>query len=195
VQYFVTPSSVWPADAEEKERITEGYRAKLGQIDCKWFDQGEGSCPFGTSCFYRCGRSRAPLLAPVCLLSDALWLPHPCMERHLSVLDDRISSLKQATTGLVIPVYVASHQGAVQPSPAIPAGTYTQMAGNGSPRCASCMAPAMTMCRKSRSCSPCASATSWARHQPRVRLAGQAPAALELCLCSDSSKACAVCLC
>ena len=54
VQHFVTPSSVWPADAEEKARITEGYRAKLGQIDCKWFDFGEGNCPFGTSCFYRC---------------------------------------------------------------------------------------------------------------------------------------------
>ena len=53
-QYFVTPSSVWPADAEEKERITEGYRAKLGQIDCNWFGHGEGSCPFGTSCFYKC---------------------------------------------------------------------------------------------------------------------------------------------
>ncbi len=89
VQYFVTPSSVWPADAEEKGRITEGYRAKLGQIDCKWFDHGEGSCPFGTSCFYRCGQSRPPLIAPVCLLSDALWLPQPCHERHLLVLNDR----------------------------------------------------------------------------------------------------------
>ena len=62
MQYFVTPSSVWPADAEEKERITEGYRAKLGLIDCKWFDHGEGSCPFGTSCFYRCGQSRPDCL-------------------------------------------------------------------------------------------------------------------------------------
>jgi E3 ubiquitin-protein ligase makorin len=22
-------------------------------MDCKWYNFGEGSCPFGTSCFYR----------------------------------------------------------------------------------------------------------------------------------------------
>lgn len=60
-QHFVTPSSVWPADEAEKARIMEGYRTKLGSMDCRYFDFGEGTCPFGTSCFYRCaGRSPEP---------------------------------------------------------------------------------------------------------------------------------------
>ena len=50
----MTPSTVWPADAVEKARIIEGYRTKLGSMDCRYFDFGEGTCPFGTSCFYRC---------------------------------------------------------------------------------------------------------------------------------------------
>ena len=33
--------------------VVSGYKAKLGSIDCKWFAFGEGTCPFGTSCFYR----------------------------------------------------------------------------------------------------------------------------------------------
>lgn len=41
-------------DDAEKARIIEGYRTKLGSMDCRYFDFGEGTCPFGTSCFYRC---------------------------------------------------------------------------------------------------------------------------------------------
>jgi hypothetical protein len=29
------------------------YKAAMGQKDCVHFDFGEGTCPFGTSCFYR----------------------------------------------------------------------------------------------------------------------------------------------
>jgi hypothetical protein len=50
---FVTPSLVWPADGEEKAAILGAYRAKLGGIDCRYFDFGEGTCPFSTSCMYR----------------------------------------------------------------------------------------------------------------------------------------------
>lgn len=51
--HFVTPSTVWPASQEEKDSIIEGYKAKLREIDCKYFSHGEGTCPFGTSCLYR----------------------------------------------------------------------------------------------------------------------------------------------
>lgn len=51
--HYITPSTVWPTSAEEKEAILSGYRAKLNSIDCKHFNFGEGTCPFGTSCMYR----------------------------------------------------------------------------------------------------------------------------------------------
>ncbi|KAJ3172196.1 hypothetical protein HDU88_007012 [Geranomyces variabilis] len=53
VTHFVTPSAIWPTDAETKAEIVEAYKKKLGTIDCKHYNRGEGSCPFGTSCFYR----------------------------------------------------------------------------------------------------------------------------------------------
>uniref|UniRef100_A0A061S6I4 E3 ubiquitin-protein ligase makorin n=1 Tax=Tetraselmis sp. GSL018 TaxID=582737 RepID=A0A061S6I4_9CHLO len=51
--HFITPSLVWPETKEEKDTIVEGYKKKLASIDCKHFDRGNGTCPFGTSCFYR----------------------------------------------------------------------------------------------------------------------------------------------
>ncbi|GAB4814955.1 hypothetical protein N2152v2_002001 [Parachlorella kessleri] len=51
--HFVVPSTAWPATPEDKDLVISGYKAKLGTIDCKHFAFGEGTCPFGTSCFYR----------------------------------------------------------------------------------------------------------------------------------------------
>ncbi|EFN60083.1 hypothetical protein CHLNCDRAFT_18295 [Chlorella variabilis] len=51
--YYIVPSLVWPTSGEEKERILAGYKAKLSLIDCRYFNFGDGTCPFGTSCFYR----------------------------------------------------------------------------------------------------------------------------------------------
>jgi hypothetical protein len=51
--HFITPSSVWPQTAEEKEEIITGYKAKLASIDCRYFNLGEGTCPFGSSCMYK----------------------------------------------------------------------------------------------------------------------------------------------
>lgn len=31
----------------------ERYKEALGKIPCKWWNYGQGTCPFGTSCFYR----------------------------------------------------------------------------------------------------------------------------------------------
>ena len=50
--WFVTPSATWPATDEAKREIVETYRRSLSRIECRWWDRGRGSCPFGTSCFY-----------------------------------------------------------------------------------------------------------------------------------------------
>ncbi|XP_010558901.1 PREDICTED: E3 ubiquitin-protein ligase makorin-like, partial [Tarenaya hassleriana] len=51
--YFVVPSVVWYSTPEEKNEIINTYKAKLRSIDCKHFNFGNGTCPFGTSCFYK----------------------------------------------------------------------------------------------------------------------------------------------
>ncbi|XP_047944961.1 putative RING-type E3 ubiquitin transferase C3H69 isoform X2 [Salvia hispanica] len=53
LSYFVIPSVVWYSSSEEKQEIVQSYKTKLRFIDCKHFDFGNGTCPFGTSCFYR----------------------------------------------------------------------------------------------------------------------------------------------
>ena len=76
LSYFVVPSVIWYSSKEEKREIVDGYMDKLGypltlrdlidiqdltlltisayrSIDCRYFDFGNGSCPFGASCFYR----------------------------------------------------------------------------------------------------------------------------------------------
>ncbi|XP_024518066.1 E3 ubiquitin-protein ligase makorin [Selaginella moellendorffii] len=51
--HYVIPSVVWYSNTEEKEEIVNGYKNKLSSIDCKYFEYGNSTCPFGTSCFYR----------------------------------------------------------------------------------------------------------------------------------------------
>ncbi|XP_042066745.1 putative RING-type E3 ubiquitin transferase C3H69 isoform X1 [Salvia splendens] len=53
LSYFVIPSVVWYSSSEEKQEIIQSYKTKLRFIDCKHFDFGNGTCPFGTSCFYK----------------------------------------------------------------------------------------------------------------------------------------------
>ena len=76
---FVTPSLVWPGSLEEKAAILGAYRAKLGSIDCRHFNLGEGTCPFSTSCMYRHaypnGQLEVSWEAATC---RAPALPHPC---------------------------------------------------------------------------------------------------------------------
>ena len=38
---------------DEKNIIVEDYKMQLQEKHCKHFDHGRGTCPFGTSCFYR----------------------------------------------------------------------------------------------------------------------------------------------
>ncbi|CAH9085549.1 unnamed protein product [Cuscuta epithymum] len=53
LSYFVIPSVLWYSSKEEKSEIVENYKSKLSSIDCKHFEFGNGTCPFGTSCFYK----------------------------------------------------------------------------------------------------------------------------------------------
>ncbi|KAK8921369.1 E3 ubiquitin-protein ligase makorin [Platanthera zijinensis] len=53
LSYFVIPSVIWYSTSEEKQEIIDSYKAKLKSIDCRYFDFGNGTCPFGTSCFYK----------------------------------------------------------------------------------------------------------------------------------------------
>ncbi|ONK68530.1 uncharacterized protein A4U43_C05F12900 [Asparagus officinalis] len=53
LSYFVIPSVIWYSTQEEKQEIVNSYKDKLKSIDCKYFDFGNGTCPFGTSCFYK----------------------------------------------------------------------------------------------------------------------------------------------
>uniref|UniRef100_A0A0D6R3J6 RING-type E3 ubiquitin transferase n=1 Tax=Araucaria cunninghamii TaxID=56994 RepID=A0A0D6R3J6_ARACU len=53
VSHFVTPSVIWYSSPEEKQEIIDNYKNKLSSIDCRYFDFGNGTCPFGTSCFYK----------------------------------------------------------------------------------------------------------------------------------------------
>jgi E3 ubiquitin-protein ligase makorin len=52
-------------DPARKEKVVEKYKCKMGQIACRWFDYGRGTCPFGTSCFYaHLNEDGTPFVAP-----------------------------------------------------------------------------------------------------------------------------------
>lgn len=44
---------MWIADEQEKAELMDGYKNKLSNINCQYFQFGEGTCRFGSSCFYR----------------------------------------------------------------------------------------------------------------------------------------------
>jgi hypothetical protein len=37
----------------EKKAAIESYKSHLQTVPCRHFDEGRGTCPFGTSCFYK----------------------------------------------------------------------------------------------------------------------------------------------
>ncbi|XP_057323345.1 probable E3 ubiquitin-protein ligase makorin-1 isoform X1 [Microplitis mediator] len=49
---FVCPSIYWVDTKEEKEKLIVEYKGALSQKDCKYFNKGQGKCPFGNKCFY-----------------------------------------------------------------------------------------------------------------------------------------------
>lgn len=50
--HFIIPSSRMVTDPERKKALIETYRKNLAAIPCRHFNEGQGTCPFGTSCFY-----------------------------------------------------------------------------------------------------------------------------------------------
>ncbi|KAL4151534.1 hypothetical protein PRNP1_008476 [Phytophthora ramorum] len=49
---FIIPSSRMVTKPERKKFLIDVYRKNLSAIPCRHFDEGRGTCPFGTSCFY-----------------------------------------------------------------------------------------------------------------------------------------------
>ncbi|KFM83406.1 putative E3 ubiquitin-protein ligase makorin-2, partial [Stegodyphus mimosarum] len=49
---FITPSQYWVDTEEEKKKLITEYKVALSKKPCKYFKQGEGTCPFGGACFY-----------------------------------------------------------------------------------------------------------------------------------------------
>lgn len=85
--HFVTPSTRWPDSAEEKGAIIGAYKARMADKDCAHFAFGEGSCPFGTSCFYKHAYrdGRLEVRAHTCL---SAW--HACVRGCHALHDARL---------------------------------------------------------------------------------------------------------
>ena len=52
LSHHVVPSSVFVTQPERKAALVQAYLQKLKRTPCKHFNFGDGSCPFGSSCFY-----------------------------------------------------------------------------------------------------------------------------------------------
>lgn len=49
---FVVPCDRLISDPDEKAAEIASYKEEMSKIPCKLFDAGNGTCPFGASCFY-----------------------------------------------------------------------------------------------------------------------------------------------
>lgn len=49
---YVTPSKYWFDNEEEKKQIINDYKINMGKTECKYYKRGDGTCPFGSKCFY-----------------------------------------------------------------------------------------------------------------------------------------------
>ncbi|XP_059649096.1 putative RING-type E3 ubiquitin transferase C3H69 [Cornus florida] len=92
LSYYVIPSVIWYSTKEEKEEIVDSYKARLSSIDCKHFDFGNGTCPFGTSCFYK-HAYRDGRLEEVVLRHLAAEDGHSVISKNIR-LSDFLSSLR-----------------------------------------------------------------------------------------------------
>lgn len=50
---FVCPSAYWVDTKDDKEKLLSDYKKALEAKQCKYFKQGDGTCPFGNKCFYK----------------------------------------------------------------------------------------------------------------------------------------------
>ena len=49
---YIIPSAYWVDETEDKAKLIDQYQKKLSHIACRYFDEGNGTCPFGNNCFY-----------------------------------------------------------------------------------------------------------------------------------------------
>ncbi|XP_042689416.1 probable E3 ubiquitin-protein ligase makorin-1 [Centrocercus urophasianus] len=49
--YYI-PHKFWLSDGDEKQQLIESFKARTGQIRCKFFTRNHGRCPFGSDCIY-----------------------------------------------------------------------------------------------------------------------------------------------
>uniref|UniRef100_A0A6I8NG06 E3 ubiquitin-protein ligase makorin-2 n=1 Tax=Ornithorhynchus anatinus TaxID=9258 RepID=A0A6I8NG06_ORNAN len=52
VSEFVIPSMYWVEDQNKKNELIEAFKQGMGKKACKYFEQGNGTCPFGGKCLY-----------------------------------------------------------------------------------------------------------------------------------------------
>ncbi|XP_034529283.1 probable E3 ubiquitin-protein ligase makorin-1 [Notolabrus celidotus] len=50
---FVIPSEYWVEDKDDKQKLIQKYKDGMGTKPCRYFDEGRGTCPFGSNCFYK----------------------------------------------------------------------------------------------------------------------------------------------
>ncbi|KAJ7987972.1 hypothetical protein DPEC_G00318800 [Dallia pectoralis] len=50
---FVIPSEYWVEEKEDKQKLIQKYKDGMGTKACRYFDEGRGTCPFGSNCFYK----------------------------------------------------------------------------------------------------------------------------------------------
>ncbi|XP_036708192.1 probable E3 ubiquitin-protein ligase makorin-2 [Balaenoptera musculus] len=53
ISEFVIPSVYWVEDQNKKNELIEAFKQGMGKKVCKYFEQGKGTCPFGSKCLYR----------------------------------------------------------------------------------------------------------------------------------------------
>lgn len=52
VSEFVIPSVYWVEDQDEKNQLIDLFKTGVSKKSCKYFAQGQGSCPFANRCLY-----------------------------------------------------------------------------------------------------------------------------------------------
>ena len=53
ISEFVIPSVYWVEDQNKRNELIEAFKQGMGKKVCKYFEQGKGTCPFGSKCLYR----------------------------------------------------------------------------------------------------------------------------------------------
>lgn len=75
--YYILPSSTLVLHYQEKMALAEDYKKHLGGIPCRYFNFGEGDCPFGSSCFYdhryKSGKKWVPPPPQFVCDEDGIW--------------------------------------------------------------------------------------------------------------------------